>query len=138
MLRFAAEPRRYKGAIVVPERELLESVLVLCRRHPKVAFAHRANTGSGYLVPARVFERLLSRGQIQRSEARFMRFGIPGMSDVIGMLRRSGRLLTIECKAVDGIVSDEQAAYLDAVNGGGGLGIVARNLDDVMRALASA
>lgn len=141
-LRFKSEaeltahraPRLRRGQIVVPEADVLAAVLELCKRHPKVAFAHRVNSRSGYVLHHGVYKRLVASGALRHGEAQFMQFAFPGASDVGGMLR-GGRVLAIECKAIDGQVTDDQQAYLDAVNGGGGLGMVARSIDEVIRAL---
>lgn len=58
-----------------------------------------------------------------------------GSSDLIGWYR--GRFLAIEVKSRRGIVTEEQRNFLDEVNGNGGIGIIARSVDDVLDALAN-
>lgn len=123
-----------RTTLKTPERDVLAAVLELGHRHPAIAWLARANTGSGYLLRADQYHRLVAAGHIRADEARFMRFGIKGAADLTGMLR-GGRRLEIECKADRGVVSDEQKAFGEGVNGGGGLWILARGIDDVMRAL---
>ena len=65
---------------------------------------------------------------------RFIRFGFTGCPDVLGMLT-DGRLLGVEVKAPTGKLRPEQAFMLERINGAGGVGFVARNCLDVIRAL---
>ena len=104
---------------VTPESDVLKAVLVLLKCHPAVAFAYRSQSGLLRSLDA---------------EARMVRVGFRGLSDIVGALR-DGRWLAIECKSARGVVSDDQAAFLEAVNAIGGVGIVARSVGDVMRAL---
>lgn len=59
-----------------------------------------------------------------------------GIADIIGIWK--GRPLAIEVKTPKGIVSDEQKEFLQTFNERGGIGFVARNLDDVIRKLEAA
>lgn len=61
-------------------------------------------------------------------------FRIPGASDFIGMLP-SGRFLAIELKSETGRVSDKQKEFLNEVNQRGGVGFVARSVEDVKHLL---
>lgn len=131
-----ARRERFKaGQVHVPERDILAAGLELLHKHPACAFAFRMNTGAGYVLRADVYRRLVEGGHLKRDEARFMRFGFKGASDLFGMLR-GGRLLVAEAKTDRGIVSDDQQAVIDAVNGGGGLGVVFRAVDELAEALA--
>lgn len=123
-----------RGRIVTPERDILASVLELFKRHPLVAFAYRTNTRSGYVLKHGVYDRLIAAGHIKPGDAQFMRFNFKGAADVTGMLR-GGRRFECEVKSDAGIVSDEQQAFIDAVNGGGGVGFVARSVQEAMRGL---
>ena len=100
-----------------PEAAALHEVLLALRNHPSIAWAERQNTGA------------LKVG------GRFVRFGWPGCSDVIGQMK-DGRFLAVECKAPKGRVSDEQAIFLERINTAGGLAFVARDCRDVFDALA--
>lgn len=67
---------------------------------------------------------------------RFFRFAYQdGISDILGLLPRTGRFLAIEMKSETGTPTPDQAAFLEAVNAQGGLGIVARSLDEVIAAV---
>lgn len=91
--------------------------LVLQYLHMHQIFAWRNNTGA------------LPVGK------RFIRFGYPGSSDVLGVLPADGRLLAIECKVGRGRLTSEQNEFIDRVNRNGGLAFVVRSLDDLIRAL---
>lgn len=57
--------------------------------------------------------------------------GLKGVSDILGCLRPSGRLLAIECKTDVGVIRPDQEEFLDTINMLGGLGFVARSIGDV-------
>ena len=95
-----------------PEAAALVEVLKALRAHPAVSWAERQNTGSA------------------RIAGRFVRFGWPGCSDVLGMLR-DGRFLAVEVKAPKGKLRPEQVVFLERINGAGGVGFIARDLRDV-------
>ena len=61
---------------------------------------------------------------------RYFRAGIPGMSDILGVLP-DGRILAIEVKTVKGRVSPLQNAFITVINRYGGLAFVARSIEDV-------
>lgn len=98
------------------EAAALVEVLKALRAHPAVSWAERQNTGSA------------------RIGGRFVRFGWPGCSDVLGMLR-DGRFLAVECKSPTGTLRPEQTLFLARINGAGGVGFLARNCRDVFREL---
>lgn len=135
-LQFGGGTPRKRLTVVdaVSEDAVKRAVIDLLQHHPSVAFAHRINTGSGYLVAARDWRRLHAGGLIRSITARFIRFAFPGCSDILGMLR-GGRFIAIECKSSDGTLSPEQIVFLDLVTRHGGLAIVARSIDDVLREL---
>jgi hypothetical protein len=91
------------------ENEVKRLVLEILKAHPLVAWARRQNTGAGKL--------LYPNGDASR----FIRFGFPGCSDIIGQLRTSGRFLAIETKIRPKKPTDDQRKFLDAVNRAGGL-----------------
>lgn len=75
-----------------------------------------------------------------KSGKRFVRFAMPGCSDILGCLPPDGRFLAIEVKHPSNRkgATEEQKAFLDAINGAGGLGFVARSLEDIDRELDAA
>ncbi len=67
---------------------------------------------------------------IQRVRGRANIGAKKGTSDIIG-IGPGGKMFAVECKTVNGIVSDEQADFLALVNRLGGYGIVARAMEDI-------
>lgn len=55
----------------------------------------------------------------------------PGISDILGFHRKTGRLLACEIKAGADRLSSPQQQFLAEVNAAGGLGIVVRHSDDL-------
>lgn len=60
-------------------------------------------------------------------------YRIKGVADILGSWK--GRLLAIEVKTKTGRISQEQKQFLARVNESGGIGFVARSIDDVEREL---
>jgi hypothetical protein len=69
---------------------------------------------------------------------RFVRFGVPGVADILGVLPPSGRLLAVEVKGPGGRVRPSQRAFLDNVEAAGGLALVVRDVAELERALVEA
>ena len=79
---------------------------------------------------------------------RFLRFGVVGMSDIIGIRWTTdgvhqygpmiGQFLAIEVKAAKGKVSAPQQSFLKQVQDAGGIAFVARSVLDVQHALGFA
>ncbi len=101
-----------------PEAAALAEVLQVLQHHPLVAWANRQNSG------------------VARRGGRFVRFGWPGCSDVLGQLK-DGRLLAVECKAPKGKLQADQAEFLSLVRRFGGVAFMARDCRDVRRELAA-
>jgi len=123
--RAARRERFQRGQMHVPERDVLAAVLELLKRHPKVGFAVRMNSG-------------VTNYRDKAGEQRWVRYGFKGCPDVWAMLRGSGRLFVVEVKSDRGKATEEQQAVLEAVSNGGGIGVLAYSVDDVMRALERA
>ncbi|HAR38053.1 MAG TPA: VRR-NUC domain-containing protein [Porphyromonadaceae bacterium] len=66
-----------------------------------------------------------------KGKKRFIRFGYPGMSDIVGILP-GGRFLAIEVKREGEKPTPKQQVFLAMVNGAGGLGFVAHEVSDVI------
>jgi hypothetical protein len=130
----ARRERFQRGQIHTPEKEIQQAGLQLLKHHPRVAWCVRQNTGAGYVLDARKYHALVAAGYLKPSDARFMRFGFPGAGDATGQLIGGARL-EVEFKSDRGVVTDEQQAVHEAVNAAGGLAIIARSVDDVLRAL---
>ncbi len=85
-------------------------------------------------------------GQLQDIEGRWVRYGVcnPGGSDLIGWTA-TGQFLAVEVKAVRiqsasspmsrTVTTDDQTRFLAAVRKAGGIGIIARSVDDVISAI---
>lgn len=67
-------------------------------------------------------------------KGRPVKFGHTGQADILGMLP-GGRFLAIECKASNGRTSPAQVDFLAMVNDGGGVGILAYRVEDVIERL---
>lgn len=55
----------------------------------------------------------------------------PGISDIIGFHKKTGRFIACEIKAGRDRLSDEQIEFLKNVNESGGIGMVVRTIDDL-------
>lgn len=55
----------------------------------------------------------------------------PGISDIIGFHKKTGRFIACEIKAGKDTLSDEQIEFLKNVNESGGIGIVVRTIGDL-------
>jgi hypothetical protein len=95
-----------------PEAAALLEVMKALRGHPMVAWVERQNNGAF------------------KDGDRFVRFGWPGCSDLIGQLK-DGRFLAVEVKAPGGRLSDAQTIFLNRVTTAGGVAFMARNAADV-------
>lgn len=101
---------------VTPEASVLAEVLQTLQGSAKVAWARRMNSGAAMVGD------------------RFIRFGFKGCPDILGQLR-DGRLLAVECKSKRGRLEPEQEQFLSLVQQAGGVAIVARNCNDVLKGL---
>jgi hypothetical protein len=106
---------RRSRANMAPEANLVAAVLQLLT----LLGCHvwRVNTGAG-------------RFQHADGTERFVRFGPPGQSDIIGMTS-SGRFIAVEAKNEHGRVSPAQEQFLELVRAHGGIGIIVRPADYV-------
>lgn len=103
---------------VEPERSVLHGCLGVLKNF---GFPHwRANTGAA---------RLPGRG----GTIRLVRFGVPGCSDIVAVVPRSGRLLAVEVKrSQGGKLTKSQANFLDAVDDAGGVALVITDAKDLV------
>ena len=108
--------KRTMKKLVIPESAVLSQCLAWL--HVRGIFAWRNNIGAA-----------------KTEDGRFVRFGIPGASDIIGVLP-GGRFLAVECKrSTGGRVSDQQKAFLEKIEKAGGLAVIATSLEDLMEAI---
>ncbi len=73
-----------------------------------------------------------------RLNPKFVRYGIPGESDLQGIIKPSGRYLCIEVKTGSGKLSKAQRVWRDMIVGFGGLHIVGKSVDQVIAELQDA
>lgn len=106
---------------VATEADIQHAVLKYLRVHPKIAWVGRFNSGAAT--------------SSYNGLRTFIRFStVRGLSDIGGQLK-GGRSLWVECKRLGLKLTEDQAAFLEAVNRGGGLGFVATCIEDVEKAL---
>lgn len=72
-----------------------------------------------------------------KGKRRFVQFGRPGMSDILGLLpRQGGRFLAIECKLPGRKLSTTQEGFLADIIASGGVGIVVHSIDELQQEFA--
>jgi len=108
-----------------PEQAIQAAVLRYLAIDRRIAWAQRFNTGA---------IRIERRDAQGRPTHRFVRFAFPGCSDILGQLA-SGHFLAVEVNRPSTKPTPEQAAFLAQVNTAGGLGLIARSVEDVQAAL---
>lgn len=86
------------------ETSVMQTCYELLMAHPAVGLVWRQNTGA-----ARVGER-------------YIKFSFKGASDLMAILQ-GGKFMAVECKATGKKPTAEQQAFLDNVNGCGGIGL---------------
>ena len=55
----------------------------------------------------------------------------PGISDILGFHRQTGKIIAVEIKAGKDRLSEPQKAFLDEVEKSGGVALVIRTTDDI-------
>lgn len=76
---------------------------------------------------------------VHNGKKRFLRFcSMSGVSDILGILPPSGRLLAVECKRPGRHATAEQDAFLDIVRQCGGVAVCVRGIDELEQALLAA
>jgi hypothetical protein len=85
-----------------------------------------------YLAAKRVLAFRMNTGAL-KVDKRFMRFGVPGMADILAFPDDSPlqSVLWIECKADKGVQSELQKSFAAQVKQAGHTYIIARSIDDV-------
>lgn len=122
---YDASPRTADGFVAVApkplERDVLAAVMQVLGVHPKVGWVRRINSGMAMLP---------GRG----GKSQPVRFGFPGCADILGQLK-DGRLIAIECKRPGGQPTELQVEFLGLVARHRGVALVARGVNDVLKAL---
>lgn len=93
-----------------------------------------------YLAAVRVPAWRANSGRFQRvgKDGRthvYSMAGAKGLSDIVGILPPSGRMLCVEVKSATGKLRPDQAAFLDNARRAGALAFVARSVADLEAAL---
>lgn len=116
-------PKPFRLKTLAPSEHQVQTAclqyLAVC---PSVAWAERINTGA-VKIP----------GEPGR-KPRFVRYGFPGCSDIIGQLK-DGRFLAVEVKSRTGRATEAQAAFLKRVATSGGVSGVVRSTGDLQALL---
>ena len=94
------------------ETQLVNACLELLRL--RGIFAWRNNTGA------------------VKTDKRFIRYGKPGSSDIIGVLPAKGRMIVVECKMPGNKPTGLQAAFLSTVSQCGGLAVCVRSVEELI------
>lgn len=66
---------------------------------------------------------------------KLVKFGLQGSADIIGMMKPNGRFIAIEVKTQKGMQTASQRRVQKMVEDMGGLYILARSVEDVLKAL---
>lgn len=112
MAKFRLKP------LVPSEHQVQTACLQYLAVCPSVAWAVRMNTGA-VKIPA-----------IDGKPPRFVRYGFPGCSDILGQMK-DGRVLAIEVKSAVGRLSEPQEAFLELVAIHGGVSGVVRSTGEL-------
>lgn len=95
------------------ETDILKKTLsALCKQYAGRGLFYRRNTGA------------------MKTEEFFVRFGLPGMADIGGILQ--GKAYEIEIKSDKGVQSEQQKNWKRAVERAGGIYILARSVEDCL------
>jgi hypothetical protein len=107
------------------ESVVLQAVLALVKRHPKVALAWRQNSGT-------------FAEQNRDGSTRYIRANTAhGMSDIMGVLK-DGRTLAIEVKRPGGKLEPHQQDFLGKITAAGGIAGLACSVEDAIALLDGA
>ena len=72
----------------------------------------------------------------KQGRKRFVRYGFPGVADIIGILP-NGQFLAIEVKSAKGELNENQKIFKQNIDSNNGVYIVARDLDTVEKVINS-
>jgi hypothetical protein len=98
-------------------RELIATLIIEIPRQLPGARAWRRNVGATVVAD------------------RFVRYGLPGESDVTGIIQPGGIRLEIEVKAGKDKPTPEQLSYLNMIRTAGGIGLICRDVNDTIAAI---
>ena len=107
------------------EHDLQAAILLYLAWDPRVAWAHRFNTGAHVVI---------GKKKDGTPSRRFVRYAFTGCADLLGQLT-TGQLLAIECKRAGGKARAEQQIFLQQVRDAGGLALLAQSIADVQQGI---
>lgn len=111
----------HRGQAAPLEKEIQRTILDYLRKHPKVAFVGRFNSGAAQ--------------SSYNGQASFVRFHtVRGFPDIHGMLK-GGAAFYFEVKRPGAKLTDDQARFLMGVREYGGIGAMVTSVEDVIAAL---
>lgn len=76
-------------------------------------------------------------GAFKNENGRLIRFGLVGSADIQGIISPNGKMLCIECKTKIGKQREEQKRYEKMITEMGGIYILARSVEDVIKPLTN-
>ena len=116
---------------MTPESRLAAGIRLACSRGPIRLFRQQV----GLAWTGTVIQR--SARTITLQDYRPFKSGFTGLADFTGWVTRDDVAVfaALEVKSARGRVTDEQAAFLDAVRRAGGIAGVARSVDDAIALL---
>lgn len=122
--RLASKPPKW----IFEKKELIKKP----RTKRKAGSEHEIQTSiMQYLTYKRIFHWRNNTGAIKTQDNRFMRFGQVGSADIIAVC--GGLAYAIEVKSPTGRLSEAQEEWGKRFAQAGGIYVVARSIDDVMR-----
>lgn len=126
------------------ETSIVQKTLLALQRLPLRVW--RNNTGQAWMgkaMPLKAGQVITARhGDVLIRGAHPVRFGLPGSSDVLGLVGPSGRFLAVECKTLKGEQHEQQEKFQAMVERFGGVYVLVRDpataVDQVFHALVEA
>ncbi|MFA5990469.1 MAG: VRR-NUC domain-containing protein [Sphingomonas sp.] len=86
-----------------------------------------------YLEAKKIFHWRNNTGGTMVAGNHFMKFGYPGSPDIIAVVK--GQFIGIEVKDIKGKLNDNQEIFKEKLEKAGGLYIIAKSIDDIMKIL---
>ncbi len=122
-----------------PANKLTSELLIeIPKRFPNIR-VWRQNTGGGVgMNHVRQAIQFIKTGQLKQAIgalSRPIKFGVVGAGDVSGVIGPKGTRFECEIKAGKDVQSPEQVAFGEMITRAGAVYVVARSLDDVVKAL---
>jgi hypothetical protein len=104
----------------------------------KVKESDVANAVGHWLTINRIPHWRNNSGALKNERSQLVRFGKKGSPDFIGIDKKTGRFLGIECKAPNGKLRESQREFLDMINRSLGVGICVHSVEELEKQLKEA